>query len=69
MDVKLTNYHNLLPKLTMCGDTVPQPAAEGVMINKLHGLVYLKIEKDSRFLFDNVDTCIPNYTVAQSRSL
>lgn len=53
----------------MCGDTVPQPAAEGVMINKLHGLVYLKIEKDSRFLFDNVDTCIPNYTVAQSRSL
>lgn len=42
MDVKLNNYHNLVLRLTMCGDIPPQPAAESVMINKPHEQVLPK---------------------------
>jgi hypothetical protein len=47
MDVKLTIYHNLVPRLIMCGTKPPQHAAEGVTINTLktkRRLLYLKTQ-------------------------
>ena len=66
-DVKLTTYHNLVLRLTMRGATPPQPAPRAWWLIDHTDKIYLKMEADSRFLFDKLDACLPNYTVAQSR--